>query len=244
MLAAILITSLRGGDAGNTPLSPIAAAAERTAQAPGARVSGTGSISVAGQSLTLRFSGAYDGQNDRSSMLMEFASSAAPPAALAQISPMTAVGDGTTVYLTAPMFSGQLPEGKSWMKIDYAEFAGSAEQRAGTDAKAMLEQLDSVSPNARSVGRERLRGVVTTHYVATIDLAQSSQVEVWIDREGYVRRIAMTAPFSIPGGPATQMAIEMDFYDFGIDPAIALPGESETFDATGLARQQLEASLG
>jgi hypothetical protein len=241
-LGATLITSLRGGDAANTPLSPVAAAAEQTAATPGGRVSGSGAISVDGRSLTMLFSGEFTADEQRSSMRMDFASSAAPPGALDQLSPMLIVGEGSTVYMSAPIFSGQLPDGKTWMKIDYSDFAGA--QQSSIDAQAMLDQLRSVSPEVSEVGSERVRGVATTRYAATIesDDAGFSNVGVWIDRRGYVRRMTMTVPFNIVGGPAAQMAMQMDFYDFGIDPQISMPAEGDTFDATELALQQLDAA--
>jgi hypothetical protein len=243
-LAAILIISLRGGDAGVTPLSPVAAAAEQTAATPGGRVSGTGAISVDGRSLTMLFSGEFTADERRSSMRIDFASSVAPPGALDQLSPMLIVGEGSTVYMTAPIFSSQLPEGKTWMKIDYSGFAGAAAQQSSVDAQAMLDQLRSANPDVSEVGSERVRGVVTTRYAATIesDDAEFSSVGVWIDRRGYVRRETMTVPFNIVGGPSARMAMQMDFYDFGIEPQIGIPAEGESFDATELALQQLEAT--
>ncbi len=245
VLAAIVITSLRGGDAGVTPLSPIAAAAERTAAVTGANVAGTGALSVDGRTMTMQFSGQLNGHTNRSTMRMDFVSAAAPAGALAQLSPMLIVGDGTSAYVSAPIFANQLPGGESWMKIDYGALDVEQAQDEGVpNAKEMLDQLQEIGSDVAIVGREQVRGVATTHYTAALEKdGQTSTVGVWVDRRNYVRRVAMTVPFNVVGGPNAQMAMQMDFYDFGIEPRIDLPAEGDVFDATELVHDELESEL-
>jgi hypothetical protein len=108
--------------------------------------------------------------------------------------------------------------------------------------------------------------VRTTKYAATIDPALQAQqlrdagaddaiadaieqagpsaVSVWIDAKDMVRRIDLSMPLAIPGQPAAQMSMSFEYYDFGINPDIAVPAVSDTFDATELSRQALEAASG
>jgi hypothetical protein len=155
------------------------------------------------------------------------------------------------------------------MKIDLGELTSTDAEAANmgsTDARAMLEQLRAVSADARRVGSERVRGIATTHYAATIDPELAAQqardagnelgaqviesqdgaatADVWIgDKDGYVRRISQTVPFNLVGGEGSQLTMTMDFFDFGITPDIALPPEDQVFDATELTRQSLESTL-
>jgi hypothetical protein len=266
-MAAPLGLALRDGSPGGTPLSPIAEAAERTSNLDGAHFSGTGSSTAAGFEMTMSFGGVYDAEG-RSRMRMEVQSVAAPQAA-AMMNPLVAVQDGLTMYMSSPAFAAGLPDGASWMKLDMSEFLGEGEAPAAVnsmDARAVLGQLEMVSNDARTVDTERVRGAVTTHYAATIDpelqaeqLRDAGQelgaelienqggaasVEVWVDRDGLVRRTAMTIPFELLGGPGAQMSMTMDFFGFGATPEIEVPPEEATFDATELGRQVLEEALG
>jgi hypothetical protein len=51
----------------------------------------------------------------------------------------------------------------------------------------------------------------------------------------------MEVPFSLGTAPAgSAMTMTTELYDFGIEPNIELPSDSESFDATEIARQQLD----
>jgi hypothetical protein len=260
-LGAFALLSLRDGGPDGTVFSPIAQAAERTANAPGVRVEGTGSVTGPGLTMNMQIAGEFGG--DRSAMRMDVQSNAASPVA-AQMSPMIVVQDGLTMYMSAPLFTGQLPDGKSWMKLDLSEVASLPEAPSAVDARGMLEQLQA-SGEVTRLGTERVRGVKTTRYAAAIDSADAaaqaraqgddlaaeiierspgiSTSEVWIDRRGYVRRIAARAPFAMAGGPGSEMSMTMDFFDFGIEPEISVPADDEAFDATDLALEGIQAQL-
>jgi hypothetical protein len=231
---------------------------------PGVRVSGTGSVTGPGVTMQMRFSGEFSGVDDVSTMQADLQTNVASPA-VDQLSPMVVVQDGLTMYMTAPIFAGQLPDGKSWMKLDLSEIVSLPEEQAGTpDARAMLEQLQAAG-DVTEVGKERIRGVKATRYNTTVDSAQAaaearaqgddlaaqiieqspgiSTSDVWVDRRGYVIRMATEVPFSMAGGAGAQMSMTMDFHDFGIEPRIDIPADDEAFDATDLALEGIEAEL-
>jgi len=241
-IAAVLLLSLRGGPPG-TPFAPIADAAERTAKSPGARLAGTGSITMDGHQLSMQFSGEYDGRADRSLMRMQMNAPEAPQVA-AMMNPFIAIQDGLVSYFSTPAFNGRLPGGKSWMKIDASDFAGAPEQGSATDAGALLDQLRAVGAEAQELGTEPVRGAPTTHYQAVIEAdGGDTTVGVWVDRNQRIRRLLTNAPFNLPGEAPAMMAIQLEFYDFGIEPAIDPPPASATLDATELARQGAEQAL-
>jgi hypothetical protein len=248
-------------------LSPIAEAAERTSELAGGHFAGTGSATGSGIDMTMSFSGTYE--EDRTQMRMYFQAPTAPQVA-AMMNPFTAVQDGLTMYMSTPFFSGQLPDGASWLKLDLSEFVAESSSGPSSfgsmDARAVLGQLEMVSDDARTVGKERIRGVICTRYAATIDphlqaeqlrdagndlaaelierQAGHSSVDVWVDRKGLVRRTAMAVPFGLPGGPTGQMSMTMDFFGFGAVQEIEVPPEDATFDATDLGLETLEETLG
>ena len=268
VIAVALFVLLRGGSSGGG-LTPIAAAAERTAAVPGARFSGTGSVSADGLNMTMSVRGSYSGATNRSEMTMDVQAPQAPQIA-EMMNPFVGIQDGVVMYLSSPMLSVGLPDGKTWMKMDLSEFAGnelesSASSAGSVDATTVLGQLEAVSDGARVVGKEKVRGAVTTRFSATIDPQRQadqlreagndagaelieeqggmSQVEVWIDRKGLVRRTAMSVPYEVMGGPGASMALTMDFYGFGVNPEIEIPSDDVAFDATELSKQLLEQEL-
>jgi hypothetical protein len=264
-LGAALAFGLPGGSGDGAPSTAIAEAAQRTSELSGARFSGTGTGSGAGFEFQMSFEGAYNTETGRSSIRMETSSPGAPQIA-ATMNPLVAVQDGLTMYMSSPAFSAMLPSGKRWMKIDVSEFGAEplSGQVESMDAQAILEQLASVGSEPQVVGREKVRGAGTTHYTATLDAGlqaeqlreagnelaadllegqeQSATVDVWIDREGLVRRAAMTTAMQLTGQAGASMTMTMDFYDFGATPKIAVPTEIEAFDATSLALQGLESA--
>ena len=160
-----------GSGGGGGALSPIAQAAEQTADVPGAHYSGTGTGTFAGGTVEMQFDGAYNGEADRSQIEMQFQASGAAPLS----GTITGVADGTDMYMTSPLFAGQIPDGATWMKLDLSEFGGDQGAASGVDAREMLEQLRAVAPGARAVGSDKVRGVKTTHWSATIDPALQAE---------------------------------------------------------------------
>ena len=266
LIAAIglLLTMPGGSSTSSTPLSPIAKAAERTAQVSGGRFGGTGTGTFPGGSMTMDFEGVYSGTDDRSRVDMSAQLSGAASTSMS----ISAIQDGLVSYMASPLFGDVLPNGAHWMKIDLSEFGAESPETAGSsgavDGRQVLDSLSAVSGDARAVATERVRGVRTTKYAATIDptlqaqqlrdagaddaiadaigRAGPSAVTVWIDAKGMVRRTDLSMPLAIPGQPSAGMSMSFEYYDFGIAPDIQVPIESDTFDATELTQLALESS--
>jgi hypothetical protein len=265
VVAAGLAFGLPGGSKDGAPLTAIAQAALRTGDVSGARFSGTGTGSGSGFGMQMSFEGAYNTETNRSEMRMETTTPGAPLIA-AGMNPMVAVQDGLTMYMSSPAFSTMLPSGKRWMKIEVSEFGAEplSGQVDAVDARAILSQLESVGGNPQAVGREKVRGVGTTHYTAELDPALPAEqlreagndlaadvlegqdelatVDVWIDREGLIRRTAMQTAFQLPGQAGGSMSMTIDFYDFGAAPKISVPADTAAFDVTSLALEGLQSA--
>jgi hypothetical protein len=183
-LALILVVvgaflALDGGDDGGLPgLTPLAQAAERTAEYPGARMTIEGAFEVpgSGAALTMQGQGEYNGTTGRSRITM---GADLPPEAAAQIlggrfevEQVAVTRPGTVVMYMRSTAFGQLPGGARWMKLDLSEEVGG--QMQSMDPRDQLKMLRS-SKDFEELGTERVRGVPTTHYRATVD--QGDEVE-------------------------------------------------------------------
>jgi hypothetical protein len=278
LLALLLVAvgaflALDGGDDGGLPgLTPLAEAAERTAEYPGARMGLEGRLEVpdSGAVLTMTGAGAYNGKTGLSHITL---GADLPPDAAArvpggrfEIEQVAEQRPGTAVmYMRSDAF-GELPGGAEWMKIDLSEQVDA--QAQSFDPRDQLKMLRS-SEDFERLGTERVRGVPTTRYSATIDQGDELErlrdegqegaadtlekviaandgvdtvpVEAWVARDQTIRRLQMEIPFSLGTAPAgTSMFMTLELYDFGVEPNIALPSESEVFDATEIAREGLD----
>jgi hypothetical protein len=120
------------------------------------------------------------------------------------------------------------------------------------------------------VGHDVVRGVGTTHYRGTIDLGHVADslpsaeraklhsalskvivqtgsgrlpVDVWIDAQRLVRRMAIT--LSVAAGPQRmQMSFNVNLFGFGPTPTVTAPPAAETYDVTGKTLAAIGASGG
>ena len=134
--------------------------------------------------------------------------------------PLRVVADGATMYLQMP-FAALMGGPSGWLSVDLSDMGVDARQLgAGYDLRSTLDTLRGTSGEPDVVGTEDVRGVQTTHYRATVDLAQAIAeapesaraaleqqlgalgdagdldavelvVDVWIDDEGLPRRQQM-----------------------------------------------------
>jgi hypothetical protein len=88
------------------------------------------------------------------------------------------IQDGAVSYVHFPAVSGELPEGKTWirsdgqgLKVGGFEFS-QVEELAASDPRDLLGMLEAVGGEIETIGTEELRSVETTHYRATIDPAE------------------------------------------------------------------------
>ncbi len=231
----------------------IAQAASTTLRAGSAQVAFT----IAGAGFTGRGSGVFNNKEKASARIsMSILSKG-------QTSTIDTVVAGTVFYLRTPVFQQVLPRGKAWVRVDLAHLAkregvdlGSLVDSNPTPTGA-LAYLHGVTGEAREVGKETVRGVETTHYKATVDLEKAAKnttgathdamrrvidvagvkripVEVWIDGDGYVRKIEYRQHSS----KGQSAIITMELHDFGGPVPIASPPASSVVDFQGILKPQ------
>jgi hypothetical protein len=261
-------------------LDPVAQAADATSQVGGAHMALAMEVSAGGLPAPLTISGVgffnYKTHEGTLSMDMTGVPSTSGTNVASGSVHMEELFKSSTVYIGSPLFAGKLPGGAQWMKIDIGKVGQAVgfdvQQLAGgqSNPAQFLEYLKASGGTVTPVGRERVRGVATTHYKGAIDLnkvadvlpsanrdqlraalskliaqtgSASIPVDVWVDDHRLVRRIAMA--FAIASGAQqaqTRMTIEL--FKFGSTPAVTPPPQAEVYDATQAALSGLSGAGG
>jgi hypothetical protein len=105
----------------------------------------------------------------------------------------------------------------------------SALAQAQSDPARQLARLAKVRGKVEGIGKESVRGVMTTHFRGTADASGTSvPVEAWIDADGLVRRMIVTLPLArlLTGSELSEDAtlrVQQDLYDFGSAAAVTAP---------------------
>jgi hypothetical protein len=131
---------------------------------------------------------------------------------------------GDAIYSMLPGVGSA--NGKPWLKVSRSALAGGGAGLAGlsqtsVDPTGLLAALQTSSLVA-TVGADTVRGVSVMHYAATMASAPS-QVDVWIDAQGRIRRLAVA---SGTGSSTTTT----EFYDFGTAVHIVAPPPDQVAD--------------
>ena len=176
--------------------------------------------------------------------------------------------DGAVVYVHFPLLSSELPAGKSWVRMDVRNALEGPEldlselhELAG-NPRDMLDFLRAASGEIETVGAETLRGVGTTRYRATLNLADYENlvpadrreelrsilgemidqsglgeipVDVWLDDFGLVRKFDMSFTATQPGTTnIAEASTTFELYDYGKQVDVAPPPADEVVDASSL----------
>lgn len=243
----LLLAACGGGkhsSAGTTtvqlaPTAYVKQAAAKTARAESEHAKLDGTVTLQGQTVMMTGEGDFDNAKHQGTMEVH--------AKVAGVDvQIDEVLDGTSIYLRSPLLAAAIPSGKTWMKLDLEKLGRSQ----GVDFSALLSQNPTqtftqlqASRNVTKVGEETIDGVDTTHYRGRLDLTKLKQLQgataqpydVWIGNDdGYVHR--MKLGYSVNG---QSMSMTMDFSDFGKGVIVAVPSQSDTFDAGAKALEQL-----
>jgi hypothetical protein len=160
-------------------------------------------------------------------------------------------------YMRLPAFSKLLPGAKPWVKVDLNEVAKSNAfnfsqflQTAGVqDPTQVLQMIESVG-NVQKVGTEQIDGVDTTKYSGTIDPQKLAAkfgngdlgkvfkamgtnaipITVWVDGDGYVRKLEESLSAQIPGSGTMDMKLGLQMSDFGTKVDVSPPPADQTTD--------------
>jgi hypothetical protein len=251
-------------------LDPVAEAANVTSHLGGAHLSIKGQIGATALAspITLEGQGFFNYKTQEGSLTLDM--SGLPASATQSLGSdslrIEELFKSSVAYVGSPLFAGKLPGGARWMKIDLGRFAQAVglnlQQLASgqSNPAQLLQFLRATSAVSRS-GEERVRGVPTTRYRATIDLAKAADVlpasnrdqaraalkklvaqtglsaipvGVWVDAHKAVRRLTMNLSAAVSGQRFT-VHFQVELFDFGPTPPVTTPSNSEVFDATKTA---------
>jgi len=221
-------------------------------------------MTVEGQAIEMLATGVIDAEAHQMAMeldvgaLFRVTDEAGEPGSDDFDAPMQLVADGTTMYMQIP-FASLVDAQEGWVSIDLAAMGVGADQLGAYDLRNMLEILRGASGEPEVVGNEEVRGVETTHYRATIDLAKAldeapeaaraaldqlgeagdlkgahMDVDVWIDADGLPRRQSMDmgSIFGSLGVGDTSVTMTIEYFDYGepVDIEVPSPDEVTPFD--------------
>ena len=170
------------------------------------------------------------------------------------------VTDGSDAYVKVGSLGSILgaTSDKSWIKVSGHDGDGAATGTSVADGTEVLELLGQAG-DVTTVGTETVRGVDTTHYRGTLDVAAalgqlpadeqgklsdrldqlgidpkaiSFPVDVWIGQDDLVRRVQLGVDGStLPGSPADAASgtVTIELYDFGAPVDITVPPADQVF---------------
>ncbi|WP_307072368.1 hypothetical protein [Streptomyces canus] len=244
------------GQPQSSPAQVVQATNKKTTQAKTARIKLATTVEAGGNSETITGSGVLDLQDGTSRMRLGQGGQQLEQRIVNQV-----------LYQKPPAASGQLPEGRSWMKVDLQRLNRSQ----GTGGPAMSDPANSFAytkslseKDVRKVGEDTVNGVSTTHYRVDLDLSKLAEgdsaqerklraqlgdnvpVDLWIDEDGLTRRqqIRMTVKDAAQTGGAgtsarqAQAKVVMDFSGFGTEVDVAAPPSADTVDMTDKVSRQ------
>jgi hypothetical protein len=169
--------------------------------------------------------------------------------------------EGIVLYVRFPFLKKQMPKGKSWLKADIVEIGKAygldldrLKETRRTNPEHMLDYLES-AVGVRRIGTDLVRREVTTHYSTVVKaetiVEQSPKdqqkamrkylrlmgvktypVDIWVDRDGVVRKLAIELEYKLPDGDYVKMKASEEYFDFGVEVNIKPPPPKSVIDVT------------
>jgi hypothetical protein len=280
VVVAVLALTLSGDEEASVGPEAVAEAAELTTSTEGMRFSLRGEMhvpNVGPVSFTGRGASDLPGQRGVVHMDMsELAERARDPGAPSPDDwKMDMAFDRRFFYMRFPLLESEL-DGKSWLRFDLQRVAAAAgidpalvraEQQQGGDPTSTLRYLRAVSDQVEEVGTDRVRGVKSTHYRATVELRKYPELvpaaereqarrsiervielsgddematEIWVGEDKMIRRVAWTQSMKVQvTGQVVDASFTADYYDFGTRVSVEPPPEDEVKDVTEAVARQL-----
>ncbi|MFH8471243.1 hypothetical protein [Streptomyces sp. NPDC018000] len=162
--------------------------------------------------------------------------------------------------------------GKHWINYGYADLA----KLAGASGEAMKQQMQNTTPDqgvksllasgdVKKVGQEDVRGVATTHYSGTVDVAEltaknseldadqvaqlkkqlsdvgitTEKIDIWVDKNDLL--VKKTERGKMKTG---ELNSTLYYSDYGTKVSVEKPPAGDTVDFTDLVKQQQGAGSG
>jgi hypothetical protein len=227
LLAVPLVAVACGGSkhataAGDDPLATVKAAFKKTFAAGSESVGVKANAESSGQSLVLSGGGAFSTRNSSGTLQLHVDAGALATS-------FDEIVIGRVAYLKSPLLSGQLPGGKTWIKLDGAKLgrvAGVPGSLISGNPADQLKRLQYVT-SAREIGTEH----AGTRYRATLDahalpasLGALSSYDVWVGDDGFIHRLRV-----VTNQPKTSVTVDLS--DFGKTVKASAPPSAQVYES-------------
>jgi hypothetical protein len=253
-VAAVVGLTGGGGSSGSSAGSPssLARAAYVTSSTPGVQFRFTVTGSVAGHSVSLQSHGSIDEATLEGTEAIEVEGQRLEEVIKKPYVYLHLPSDAIALFGGKAWARTNLG--------DYTRSLGAPNpfQQNGAIPTQMLRMLGA-SGTVSSLGGEQVEGVETTHYHALVDFARYATeapaaqrgalqtyahtlarltgtsalpVDVWVDRQGRVRRFSTEVQACTSAGTLHEQ-MTMDLYGFGPQQPVTVPAPSEVTDLTG-----------
>ena len=168
-------------------------------------------------------------------------------------------------YMRLPAFAKLIPGAKPWVKVDLSslskqkgiDFSQFLQTAGGQDPTQALQAIQSVG-DVKKAGSEQIDGVDTTKYSGTLDPKKLAQkysstglgrmyaqmgvkpipVTVWVDGDGYVRKLDESMSAQVPGSGTLDLKISVQMSDFGSTADVTPPPADQTSDLNALVKKK------
>jgi hypothetical protein len=179
VVAVLALTVSGGSDTQFVSGSAIAGAARATQKVPGATVTMDAKFDIDGlaKPMGMRLEGVMDTRGRSTRMAGSYVNvpQKVPGASPGGTIPIEVVSLAPDVYMKSPLFGSALPDGKTWLHVDFAAQGkklgiGDPTQFGQSDPSETVSNLQATSDRVERVGKESVRGTPTTHYRAKIEM--------------------------------------------------------------------------
>ena len=227
-------------DSGN----PVADAATSTAEAGTELTQTTGKVSYPDQTFSLAGNGGWNHKTGEGWQHLTLTVQSAKRV-------LDEAFIGNVLWLKSDLFSSVLPSGKQWLKVDTAragkKLGFNFKGLMGETSNDVLKQLERTATPVKTIGKEEVDGVETTHYRARIDPKIPAHdpiqrltspaykpVDVWVDGDDHVRQVKLdyTTKAYTNQAMRAHILLTMKLSDFGATVDVEPPTPSTVIDVT------------
>lgn len=248
VLLTVVSTGVATAQGTNSDLERVAKSGDELAKTGSAKFQGRSTHDKGGKGSTVAFDGTFDfGQR-----VGEYSTSASAFGVPGneKVRGLFVGGSvllGLNVLRNQPGFES-IPEGKTWLQVN-PDTVGTSDI-AQRDPSSSLDALRGATGKVTRAGRDEVRGVKTTHYRVTLDLAnaisnspeaqrdrvgtsvialgtRSIPADVWIDSKGRVRKLHLRLKGGTVANPGS---VEFEFFDLGVPVTVTQPDPSSIVD--------------
>jgi hypothetical protein len=246
LLAVVLAACGGGGSSGSG--NPVADAATATEEAGSELTKTSAKVTYPEQTFALSGNGGYNHTTDEGWQHLTLSVQEARRV-------IDEAFIGNVLWMKSDLFASLLPSGKEWIKVDTAkagkQLGFNFKGLMGQTSADVLAQLERTAVPVKTIGKETVDGVDTTHYRASIDPKKAppskriqkltvpayKPVDVWVDGDHRVRQVKLdfTAKAYTNQAMRAHVLLTMKLSDFGATVDVEPPTPSTVVDVTAPA---------